>query len=195
MKYAKLIAITLPGVLISACGSGDALDAVEQAATNINNAVTDLSTAVNEGLENTTLADPQTNNPQQPTDNVQTPVTPQAPTTPVEPEVSVPPTETEVTTRPEIFEDYQYSCSAYSNPDNTWVWSFRPELDMADQFNLIIGTWEWIDNLQIRIRPQGNPEVLGTLNTTDGNVIFLENWGQCNLRFGRSLADQFTRPN
>ena len=176
MKFVKLLTIACPCLIISACGSGDAIDAVEQAANNINNAVTDLNTAVTEGLENTNSG-----NPTQPEDtdvNVQ----------------SNPPTP-DIQTRPEIFEDFQYSCNAYSDPANSWIWSFRPELDLADQFNLVTGAWEWVDNSQVRIRPQGNPEVLGTLSNNTGEVIFLESWGECSLRYGRSLAEQFTRPS
>ncbi len=178
MKYLNVVTLALPCLLISACGSSDALDAVEQAANNINTAVTDLSTAVNEGLENNTVS---------PTGTVQSdPGAAETPANPVTPASQ---------TRPETFEDYQYSCNSFSNPNNNWVWSFRPDSDIADQFNLVTGTWEWVDNLQILIRPQGNPESLGTLSPNDNSRIFLENWGACTLRFGRSLTEQFTRPN
>lgn len=185
MKHSKLTTLVLPCLLLSACGSGDALDAVEQAADSINTTITDLSTAVNDGIQNIT-----------PDETVQSdPGTDDTPTIPASPTTPFTTTTPQIDTRPETFEDYQYLCNAFSNPDNSWVWGFRPDFDMADQFNLVTGTWEWVDNLQILIRPQGNPEVLGTLNSNDNNSFFLENWGICTLRFGRSLTEQFTRPN
>jgi len=96
--------------------------------------------------------------------------------------------------RPEIVENYQYKCTSNENPDRTWVWTLRPELDIADQYGAITGRWDWIDNLTLLIKPTGNDQVIGSLDEFTG-IIFLENWGRCSSDSEIQIAEQFTRPD
>lgn len=98
--------------------------------------------------------------------------------------------------RPEIVENYQYECFATADRSRVWTWTLRPELDIADQYGAITGRWDWLDNLTLIIKPTGNDQVLASLDeSTENEILFLEDWGRCTSDSVLQIGEQFTRPD
>jgi hypothetical protein len=95
---------------------------------------------------------------------------------------------------PVVQQDWQYQCSAFSNPENSWTWVFWPDNTLRDQFAGNVGSWSWQNDSTIQIAPDGNSQVTATVGEGYAPVQ-LDSWGQCDHSGGYPLPQQSTRPS